>query len=265
MSMLNPAEQTNVLPTGMIQPGLVPVPGQPGLQSDQPPQGSPQYPATSPASLPSGLEFPGYGNPVGPPSQNGAVSMQNPGSMNGPAQTPDQLQQMTPADMEAIRQRVGTQLNRMLMFRRPYDPLRLRWFKEYIQVRDQRMFPDNVTPRSNTVVPYAASNVETVVSRTDDAFFSVMPFFECTARASQNPLSADAMQIILEYKLHRSKLPAYLETFTRNCAIYGHGGLKVDWDWGYDILNYAVQVPVMRPAVDQYGERVIGPDGKPAQ
>lgn len=225
MGMLNPAEQADVLPNGMIQPGLSPVL---------------QYPAVSPAQLPSGGMFPGT-TPAG-------------GSVNAaPA----------PVDLNALRTRVGTQLNRMLMFRRPYDPIRLKWFKQYIQVRDQKMFPDNVTPRSNTFVPYAESNVETVVSRTYDAFFAVRPFFECTARASQSPQAADNMQIIMEYKLHRAKISQKMEEFVRNCSIYGHSALKVDWDWGYEILNYAQQTPVMRPAIDAYGEQVVGMDGQP--
>lgn len=237
--MLNPAEQANVLPNGMIQ-------------------ASPSYGMDNSPS-PIAPQSQGVGIGSGQTSMPSGVG----GAMGGASasQTPEQMA----AEIEKIRVQVGAQLSRMLVFRRPYDPIRLKFFKQYIQVRDQKLFPDGVTPRSNLFVPYAESNVETVVSRTDDAFFSVRPFFECVARASNNPQAADNMQVVMEYKLHRAKLVQAVEDFTRNCAIYGHAAIKVDWDFGFEVITYAEQVPVMVPMLDEYNEPVIGMDGKPAQ
>src|SRR4051812_3166950 len=62
-------------------------------------------------------------------------------------------------------------LQRMRNFRRPFDQRRAYFYKQYIGIRDRRMYPDNLTPRSNTFVPYPKSNVDAVVSRVHDAFF----------------------------------------------------------------------------------------------
>lgn len=153
-------------------------------------------------------------------------------------------------DLEGIKKEVSNHLSRMLRFRRPYDPIRFKWFRQYVSSRDQKMFPDGLTPRANTFVPYAFSNVETVVSRTHDAFFSVRPFFECNGRGAQDEPAAEKMQIVLEYKMHRAQLPQTIDLLTRNIATYGHGAVKVDWDWGSDMVTKPQQVPVQIPVID---------------
>jgi hypothetical protein len=154
----------------------------------------------------------------------------------------------------------------MLRFRRPYDPIRFRWFRQYVSSRDQKTFPDGLTPRANTFVPYAFSNVETVVSRTHDAFFSVRPFFEANGRGEQDEPAAEKMQIVLDYKLHRGNLPQAIDLLVRTIAIYGHGALKVDWDWGFDVVTKPQAVPVMIPVIDpNTHQHVMDPTtGQPA-
>lgn len=167
--------------------------------------------------------------------------------------------------LDAIKKNISGHLTRMLMFRRPYDPVRFKWFRQYINSRDQKLFPDGITKRSNTVVPYAYSNVETVVSRTSDAFFSINPWFECDGRGEMDEPAAEAMQPVLEAKLHLAKLPQHFENLTRTIGMYGHGAIKVDWDWGYDTVTYPAVVPVMGPAVDQNGLPMSDEQGQPMQ
>ena len=80
-------------------------------------------------------------------------------------------------------QRAEANLLRMLYFRRQYDQRRSFFYRQYVGQQDIRKFPDNLTPRSNTFVPYPLSNVETIVSRVQDAFFSFEPWFECRGRS----------------------------------------------------------------------------------
>lgn len=154
------------------------------------------------------------------------------------------------AQLEAIKTQVGKHLSRMLRFRRPYDPIRFKWFRQYVSSRDQKMFPDGLTPRANTFVPYAFSNVETVVARTHDAFFSVRPFFECNGRGEQDEPAAEKMEVVIDYKMHRANLPQYIDLMTRTIGIYGHAALKVDWDWGFDVVTKPQVVPIQIPIID---------------
>lgn len=172
---------------------------------------------------------------------------------------------------------VTSNLTRMHAFRRQYDQKRAYLYRQYLSQRDPQVFPDNVTKRSNTFVPYPHSNVETVVSRVDDAFFAQMPFFETRGRGETDDMKADAMQQVLEYQLHCARFKQSIEALSRTIAIYGHGALKVDWDWDYDVVNgpepiFAQQlVPQMEMGpqgpqpVLKDGKPVpqIGPDGRP--
>lgn len=144
-----------------------------------------------------------------------------------------------------------SQLERMLFYRRQYDQRRAFFYRQYVGQQDRRTFPDNATPRSNTFVPYPLSNVEQIVSRVSDAFFSFDPFFECKGRGATDDSKAECMQIVLGYKLQLSKLINVVEEHLRNIAIYGHAAIKVDWDWDFDIVvepqpQFAM-VPVMDP------------------
>jgi hypothetical protein len=164
--------------------------------------------------------------------------------------------------------RSNAHLERMLFFRRQYDQRRAFFYRQYIGQQDRKTFPDNFTPRSNTFVPYPLSNVEQIVSRVSDAFFSFDPWFECSGRTAQDEPAAECMQAVLGYKLHVSHVTHAIEDHIRNLAIYGHAGLKVDWDWDYDIAVEPGPVPVMVPVQQQNPqtgavETVKGPDGKP--
>lgn len=147
--------------------------------------------------------------------------------------------------------RSNAQCERMLFFRRQYDQRRAFFYRQYVAQQDRKTFPDNVTPRSSTFVPYPLSNVEQIVSRVSDAFFSFDPWFECAGRTAQDDDAAEKMQLVEGYKLHTAHIVHAVEEHIRNIAIYGHAGLKVDWDWGYDIAVEPapefVMVPVMQP------------------
>src|SRR5579862_3441739 len=67
---------------------------------------------------------------------------------------------------------VASELKRMRYFRRQYDLRRANFYRQYLGQRDEKFYPDNITRRSNTFVPYPFSNVENIISRVMDAFFS---------------------------------------------------------------------------------------------
>lgn len=150
-----------------------------------------------------------------------------------PTQAVDVANQTPDLQADAM-QRAEANLLRMLYFRRQYDQRRSFFYRQYVGQQDIRKFPDNLTPRSNTFVPYPLSNVETIVSRVLDAFFSFEPWFECRGRSQADEPQAEAMGYVLNYKLEKAQLIAAFEELVRTICIYGHGGLKVDWDWGYD-------------------------------
>lgn len=170
--------------------------------------------------------------------------------------------------------RISGHMRRMLMFRKQYDQKRSALYRQYLSQRTQPTFPDNITKRSNTFVPYSYSTVETVVSRVDDAFFSNYPFFETRGRGAQDdvdngqsPSKADSMQFVLDYMLHLSRLQPNIQDLVRTIGIYGHGGIKVDWDWDYETINgpepvYAMQV-VPQMQMGPQGPEPVMQDGKP--
>jgi hypothetical protein len=168
-----------------------------------------------------------------------------------------------PSDQaEALVDVTVRHLRRMLFFRRLHDERRIRFFRQYVGNRDQQYFPDNVTKRSNVFMPYPYSNVETVVSRTMDALFSYEPWFECQGRGEQDELPAEQMQIVLQTKLHRARVQDAIESLIRN-----HDAIKVDWDFGYDLVTVPepvfVQTPVKHPetgapVTDENGNHVMG-------
>src|SRR5882672_3611746 len=150
-------------------------------------------------------------------------------------------------------------LRRMLDYRRQYDQRRATFYRQYIGQRDAQKFPDNVTARSNTFVPYPLSNVETITSRVSDAFFSFAPFFEVSGVTAQDDHSAESMSLVLDKKLTEARLQDAFETLVRNIAIYGHGGIKVEWNWDFKTLTKPVAVYQQ----DAKGNVIPGPDGQP--
>lgn len=142
-------------------------------------------------------------------------------------------------------------LRRMRYFRKQYDQRRAYFYKQYLGQRDQRFYPDNITPRSNTFVPYPFANVESIVSRVLDAFFSYEDWFEAKGRSAQDEPAAEKMQVVLLRLFKRAEFVKHFESLVRNIVIYGHAAMKVDWDWGYDTVTYSQPIPA------------IGPDGQP--
>ena len=160
-----------------------------------------------------------------------------------------------------LKNRTLTDLRRMLDYRKQYDSRRALFYRQYVGQRDAQKFPDNKTSRSNTFVPYPLANVETVVSRVSDAFFSYQPFFECGGRGSADDHAAEAMQPVLEKKLHEAAVQNVLEEYTRNVSIYGYAGLKIDWNWDYKTITKPQEVPVINP---QTGQQMLDPQsGQP--
>lgn len=153
---------------------------------------------------------------------------------------------------------------RMRNFRRPFDQRRAYFYRQYIGQRDRRMYPDNLTPRSNTFVPYPKSNVDTVVSRVHDAFWSIDPPIECRPKGGTWD-QASAMQNVLLTCLNKAQWVKQLELFIRDCCIYGHAGIKIDWDWDYDTVSGVEPIFQMMPVVDpNTGQPHMNPDGTPS-
>jgi hypothetical protein len=134
------------------------------------------------------------------------------------------------------------------------------FYRQYVGQRDAQKFPDNITNRANTFVPYPLSNVETIVSRVDDAFFSFWPWFECTGATEADDHSSEAMQLVLEKKLLQANFKQAFEGLVRNIAIYGHGGIKVDWNWDFKTLTKPA--PIYAQTND--GQPILDPEtGQP--
>lgn len=142
-------------------------------------------------------------------------------------------------------------LRRMLDYRRQYDQRRATFYRQYVGQRDSQKFPDNVTTRSNTFVPYPLSNVETIVSRVMDAFFSFDPWFEISGTTPQDDHAADAMGLVLAQKLKEAHFVDAFEALVRNITIYGHSGIKVDWNWDFKTLTKPVAQYAMDPTTQQ--------------
>lgn len=166
-------------------------------------------------------------------------------------------------DLNNLKQWTLDQLQRLRNFRRPYDQRRAYWYRQYIGQRDRRMYPDNLTPRSNTFVPYPSSNVETVVSRVHDAFFSIDPPIEVRPQGGSDD-SATKMQLVELHSLKRASWIKQIELMVRDICIYGHSAVKIDWDWDYDVVNGPEPIFAMQPIVDEMtGQPRVGPDGQP--
>jgi len=157
------------------------------------------------------------------------------------------LQKLDPNAQATILELVPKHLRRMRNFRRQFDQRWIQFYRQYLSVRDQQLYPDNITRRSNTTVPYPLSNVETVVSRLLDAFFSFLPWFDCKGHVMVDDERSELMQTVMEKKLQLGKLVQAVETHARNIAIYGFAAMKVDWDFGYDHIVSAEEVYAMQP------------------
>lgn len=213
----------------------------------------------------------GAGSPSGPGTVSGFASGPNlpPQSQAGQSATNATLLGNMTAGAGLITDRnqlttwVLDTLQRMRNFRRPYDQRRAYFYRQYIGQRDRRMYPDNLTPRSNTFVPIPKSDVDTVVARVHDAFFSIDPPIETRPKGG-TPEQAWQMGAVLLSSLKKSGWIKQIELIVRDCAIYGHTGIKVDWDWDYDVVTGPEPIFQMMPKMDQAtGQPVIGQDGQP--
>ena len=167
---------------------------------------------------------------------------------------------LTSEQRNEITREAGTTIRRLRAYRRPFDSRRSEFYRQYIGWRDRRMFPDHITPRSNDFFMYPWSNVETVVSRAMDAYFSFDPWFECKGRGLMDEPAAEKMTIVMTKKLKDAEFESAFESVVRTMGIYGFGGIKVDWDWDYDIVTYAE--PIL--ATDASGQPVLNPQtGQP--
>jgi len=153
---------------------------------------------------------------------------------------------------------------RLRNFRRPYDQRRSYFYRQFIGQRDRRMYPDNITPRSNTFVPLPWSNVNAVVARVHDAFFGIDPPIEVRPKGG-TPEAAWQMQAVLLTCLKKAEWIKCVELASRDCAIYGHMGIKVDWDWSADTVTGPEPIYQMQPVLDDSGKPKMNPDGTPDQ
>ena len=189
------------------------------------------------------------------------------------ANAPDALEGELDAQEQARRNKklqfVAAELKRMRYFRRQYDLRRANYYRQYLSQRDDKLYPDNVTKRSNTFVPYPFSTVENIVARTMDAFFSMEDWFEVKEKPPYSQEDqADQMQVALRDKLHKADLISAFEQLVRNLVIYGQNAVKVDWNFGTTTVvsrePIYLQEPVTQPILDpSTGQPMPGPDGMP--
>lgn len=168
---------------------------------------------------------------------------------------------------DPIKDNALEHLRRMLRFRTQYDVIWARFYRQYVSDRDQKYFPDGVTKRANTFIPYPFSNVETIVAHTHDVLFGYEDFFETTGYGQNDEPAAEKMHLVLKNKLHLAKLPEVVAAMAQSAAIYGPCAMKVDWDWDYDTVTYPqpvyAQQPIMRQSVNAQGEPQQQEDGQP--
>src|SRR5882757_910884 len=162
---------------------------------------------------------------------------------------------LEPITPDIIKQNTVTVVRRMWDFRRQYDQKRATFYRQYVGQRDPQKFPDNITNRSNTFVPYSLSNVETIVSRVMDAFFSFEPWFEASGVTAADDSSSEAIQLVLHKKLEDAGFKEAFESLVRNILIYGHAGIKVDWNWDTKdlvkpVIDYATNPSTGQPLID---------------
>jgi hypothetical protein len=170
---------------------------------------------------------------------------------------------------EKLRTDTEACVEQMLFFRRLNDAANFRFYKQFVGYREQQFFPDGVTKRSNLFFPYPQSNVETITSRVDDALFPDGDWFECNGEGMADQPAAEKMGTVLKYKLERADaIGTGFQPVIKNACIYRLAGLKVDWDHGYDIVDYKEPVfplaPVTQPIVDpQTGQPQTDANGQP--
>lgn len=183
-----------------------------------------------------------------------------------PAQYVDNVSDAAEAatqDRSVLKMWTLNQLQRLRNFRRPYDQRRAYYYRQYIGQRDRLMFPDNLTARSNTFVPYPSSNVDAMTSRILDAFFSIDPQIECRPKANQDDAGIK-MQMVLLSCFHKANWQKHIELFIEDMLIYGHAGIKIDWDWDYDVITGPEPTYLMQPVMDpSTGGPMMGPNGQP--
>lgn len=190
------------------------------------------------------------------PGQNPMSGMPDAGMGFAPDNPMAMAQQPEPSteELEARRKALEfytTQLKRMRYFRRQYDLRFAEFYREYLGQRDDRFYPDNVTRRSNTFVPYPFSNVEAITGRVMDALFSPDPWFEVDSTPTySSDEAAEKMQTALVDRLHKANFFDCFESVLKTILIYGTGGMKLDWDRGVDTVIYKQPIPAMAPAMD---------------
>lgn len=252
------------------------------MQQMIPRSSGPDSPATS-GAVPNPFSTPGipanYSDTM-QSAQSPASGPSGPGTVtgNGPAETQTQNPDNSlTIDRTRLTTWVLDTLQRMRNFRRPYDQRRAYFYRQYVGQRDRKLYPDNLTPRSNTFVPIPKSNVDHIVARTHDAFFSIEPQIEVRPKGGSQQQAWQMEQVLLTC-LKKAAWIQKLEVATRDCCIYGHMGLKVDWDWDYDVVSgpepqFAMQPQIdpntQQPLTDLQGQPMMmpvwGPDGNPIQ
>lgn len=188
------------------------------------------------------------------------------GAVGSMAGSPEDSTGEVQKDRTKKLQMVSAELKRMRYFRRQYDLRRSHYYRQYLGQRDPRFYPDNVSPRSNTYVPYPFSTVENIVARTMDAFFSMEEWFEVKNKPPySSEEQADQMGIALADKLHKAGLINAIEQLIRNLVIYGNASLKVDWEFGFETVTKRQPIYVQEPVVDPMtGQPQIDSTGQPA-
>ncbi len=196
----------------------------------------------------------------GSQTQGGSPGMASDDFMSGLAGQQGQAGNQLPDRIRELRRQqvlfITDQLKRLRYFRRQYDIRRAHFYRQWLSNRDGGKYPDNVTNRSNLFVPYVFSNVESIIAKVMEAFFSSLEWFEVKPNLPDTSgQSAEQMQHVLMDRLHRAKFPEAFELLVRNLLIYGQAGIKVDWDWGVDVVPYKepvyAKVPITNPQTGQ--------------
>lgn len=137
-------------------------------------------------------------------------------------------------------------VERLLMFRRPYESRWNELYRHLVGKADVRTYPDG-SPRANVFASFPYSNVNFVRNTINEALFSMDPPFQTIPGGAADEASAYKMQLVLEKLVLRdARLRHVMNEYVAGLATYGFYAIDVGWDWDLDFVYEMVDqlVPV---------------------
>lgn len=110
-------------------------------------------------------------------------------------------------------------------YRQPKEENLKEYYQLYRSYREERE-----DDKSNLFIPYVFGLVETVVPRIVDTIFSKRPFLKPLPNEPSDIEASEAMEVLLDYQLQKSRFQEKTIDWVKQGCIYGKGYVKVFWD-----------------------------------